>query len=241
MKPFLIAFSIIFCSTAAFAQLENKPVQPKKDWAKVDLSKRSSDHLMVQFGYMNWAQAPDSININGFNRQFNIYFMFDFPMKSNPKISVALGAGVGTDNMFFEKTTIDLKQQRGVIFKADSVNQYKKYKLATGYGEIPLELRYSSNPQNMNKGFKMAIGGKVGFSYDGHTKAKVDRDANGIGGYVYKEKNKELLNLTRFVGTFRVGYGNFTAYATYQLNNLFEENKGPAIKPWSVGLTLSGL
>jgi len=241
MKPFLIAFIFLFTSVTVFAQLENKPVTNKKDWSKVDLSKRSSDHLLVQFGYAGWAKAPDSINVNGFSRQFNIYFLFDFPFKTNPKISVAIGAGVGTDNIFFGNTTIDLKNRIEARFIRDTITQYKKYKLATGYAEIPLELRYSSNPENMNKGFKFALGAKVGLSYDAHTKAKVDLDANGQGGYVYKEKSKEFFNGTRIVGMMRVGYGNFSAYGTYNLTTLFKEGKGPDVRPWSIGLTLSGL
>jgi hypothetical protein len=241
MKPFLIAILILFCSAAAFAQLENKPVQQKKDWSKVDLSKRASDHLLIQFGYMNWTNTPDSINTSGFHRQFNVYFFFDFPFKSNPKISAALGGGVGTDNMYFEKTTIDLNQPKGIVFMPDSITQYKRYKLATAYAELPLELRYSSNPANMNKGFKMAVGAKVGFIFNAHTRARVDLDARGDGGYVEKIKNKYAFSNTRIIGTFRVGYGNFTAFATYSFTGLFDENRGPLVKPWSVGLTLSGL
>ena len=241
MKPFLIAISILFCSTATFAQLENKPVQQKKDWSKVDLSKRASDHLLIQFGYMNWANTPDTINTKGFHRQFNMYFLFDFPFKANPKISAALGIGVGTDNIFFQKTTIDLNQRSGIIFKPDSITKYKKYKIATAYAEIPLELRYSSNPENMNKGFKLAVGAKVGFNIDGRTKANVERDVNGLGGYVYKIKNKTNFNNTRIVGTLRVGFGNFSVYGTYALTSVFRENRGPAVKPWSIGLTISGL
>ena len=241
MKSFLIALTILFTSGSVFAQLENKPVSNKKDWSKVDLSKRASDHLLVQFGYAGWAKTPDSINVNGFSRQFNIYFLFDFPFKTNPKISVALGAGVGTDNIFFQNTTIDLINRIEVKFNRDSITQYKRYKLATGYAEIPLELRYSSNPENMNKGFKFALGAKVGLNYDGRTKAKVDLDANGLGGYTYKVKSKEFFNGTRIVGTMRVGYGNFTAFGTYNLTALFKEGKGPDIRPWSIGLTLSGL
>ena len=241
MKSLLIAFLILFCSAAAFAQLENKPVQPKKDWSKVDLSKRASDHLLIQFGYMNWANTPDTINTNGFHRQFNMYFLFDFPFKANPKISAAIGIGVGTDNIFFQKTTIDLNQRIGVIFKPDSVIQYKKYKIATAYAELPLELRFSSNPENMNKGFKFAVGAKVGFNFDARTKANVELDANGLGGYVSKIKNRTSFNNTRIVGTLRVGFGNFSVYGTYGLTSVFRENKGPAVKPWSIGLTISGL
>lgn len=241
MKPFLIAFSILFCSTAALAQLENKPVQQKKDWSKVDLSKRASDHLLIQFGYMNWTNAPDSINISGFHRQFNMYFFFDFPFKTNPKISAALGLGVGSDNMFFEKTTIDLNQTRGIIFKPDSITQYKSYRLATAYAEVPLELRYSSNPENMNKGLKLALGAKVGLNFNAHTRARVDLDSTGVGGYVAQIKNRNAFNNTRIVGTFRAGYGNFTLYGTYGLTGVFNETKGPIVKPWSIGLTISGL
>jgi hypothetical protein len=241
MKSLLIALSILFCSSAAFAQLENKPVQPKKDWSKVDLSKRASDHLLIQFGYMNWANAPDSINIGGFHRQFNMYFFFDFPFKTNPKISVALGVGVGSDNMFFQKTTIDLNQASGIIFKPDSITQYKRYRLATAYAEIPLEIRYSTNPENMNKGLKLAVGAKVGLNFNSHTRARVDLDATGVGGYVAQIKNKSAFNNTRIVGTFRAGYGNFSVYGTYGLTGIFNEGRGPIVKPWSIGLTLSGL
>ncbi len=241
MKPFVIAFSILFCSTAALAQLENKPAQQKKDWSKVDLSKRASDHLLIQFGYMNWTKTPDSINTNGFHRQFNMYFFFDFPFKTNPKISAALGAGFGADNMFFEKTTIDLNRPVGIIFKPDSITQYKRYRLATTYAEIPLELRYSSNPENMNKGFKLALGAKVGLNFNSHTRARVDRDSTGLGGYVIQINNKAAFNNTRIVGTFRAGYGNFTLYGTYGFTGVFNESRGPIVKPWSIGLTISGL
>ena len=241
MKRFLLVFVILLSYGAAFAQLENKPEPKKKDWAKVDLSKRSSDHLLIQFGYSGWDKKPDSIRVDGFSRSFNAYFFFDFPFKTMPKLSVGLGAGVGTDNIFFDKTIINLKAGKEVTFKTDTISIYKKYKLATGYFEIPLELRYSSNPENMNKGFKFALGAKVGLGYDAHVKAKVDRDVNLIGGYIYKEKDSRFLNNSRIVATMRVGYGNFSAFGTYSLTQLFNSGSGPAVKPFTIGLTISGL
>ncbi|MBO9571023.1 MAG: hypothetical protein J7497_02260, partial [Chitinophagaceae bacterium] len=59
----------------------------------VNLANRSKDHLLIQFGYNGWGAAPDSINTNGFPRTFNMYFLFDFPFKTNPHLSVAIGAG----------------------------------------------------------------------------------------------------------------------------------------------------
>jgi hypothetical protein len=241
MKLFLtVGFSLLLVFSS-YAQLENDPLKNKKKTQKIDLSQRPSDHLLIQFGYHGWAKTPDSINTTGFSNSFNIYFLFDFPFKSSPKLSVGIGAGVGTDNMYFERTTIDLKPIDQVRFYTDSIIDYKKYKLATGYFEIPLELRYSSNPVNMNRGLKVALGAKVGISYDGHIKANVDRDVNGLGGYKTKEKDRTHFNTPRIAGTFRIGWGNASAFATYTFNEFFKTNRGPDIRTWSVGLCFSGL
>lgn len=241
MKVFLTACCFLLLALSATAQLENNPLKTKKDWKKVDLSQRPSDHLLIQFGYHNWAKTPDSINIKGFSNTFNIYLLFDFPFKSNPRMSVAIGAGVGTDNLRFDRTTIDLKPIEEVRFITDTVINYKRYKLATGYFEIPLELRFSTNPENMNRGFKAAIGAKVGINYDGRTRAKVERDANGLGGYTLIEKDRTHFNTPRIAGTLRLGWGNISAFGTYTFNGMFKENRGPDVRSWSVGLCFSGL
>ena len=40
---------------------------------------------------------PDSIGTKGFSRTFNMYLMLDFPFRTNPHFSVALGPGFATD------------------------------------------------------------------------------------------------------------------------------------------------
>ena len=242
MKKLLLMLALVSCVVAASAQEDPKTTKGKKDWSKVNLGNRAADHFMIQFGYLGWAGRPDTINTHGFSRTFNAALMFDFPFKTNPHISAAIGLGVGTDNMFFENTTINIINRHEARFVPDTTTKYKKYKLATGYIEAPIELRYSANPENMNKGFKVALGLKVGALLDAHTKAKVDLDPNGFGGYVEKIKDKSFFNGTRFSGTLRIGYGHFSVFGTYQINNFFKDAQGPAgIHPYSVGLALSGL
>jgi hypothetical protein len=219
--------------------VEPKMPKPKPDYSKLDLSKRASDHFMFQYGMAGWGNA-DNITTKGFSRTFNTYFLFDFPFKTNPRLSAAIGPGIGTDNIFFEKTTIDLNNRVGATFSRDTINRYKKYKLTTAYVEVPLELRYSTKPENMNSGWKFALGLKVGTLVDGKTKAKVDLDAAGTGGYIAKEKDKRYFNSTRFAGTARIGYGNLSLFGSYTLTDYFKEGLGPDIRPFSVGLTLSG-
>ncbi len=239
MKRIVIALALLITGTAAWAQ-ETKPA--KKDWSKVDLSKRPADHFMIQFGYAGWTGAPDSINNGGFSRSFNMYLLFDFPFKTNPKLSVALGPGIGTDNIFFENTTIDIKNRTRAEFNRDTATQYKKYKLQTGYLELPVEFRYSSNPANMNKSFKFAIGAKVGTMIEAKTKAKVDLDTEGDGGYVSKVKDRKFFNGTRLAAIARVGYGNISVFGSYTFTEFFKEGSGPqGIRPFTVGLSLSGL
>jgi hypothetical protein len=219
---------------------EPKAPKIKPDYSKLDLSKRASDHFMLQFGMAGWGK-PDNITTKGFSRTFNGYFLFDFPFKSNPKLSVAVGPGVGTDNIFFDKTTVDLNDRNGVKFLRDTITRYKKHKLVTGYVEAPIELRYSTNPENMNKGWKFAVGAKIGTLIDAKMKSKIDLDATGTGGYFTKEKDRRYINSTRFALIGRVGLGNFSVFGSYTVTDFFKEGLGPSVRPYSFGVVLSGL
>src|SRR5215831_715750 len=236
---FVVLFTLIVASI--FAQDEPKP-EPKK---KANLVSRANDHLLLQFGYTSWAGRPDSIKTKGFPISFNAYFMFDFPFKSNPQISVGIGAGVGTDNIAFDKTYVGIKDITPTLQfhdQSDTIH-FKKNKLATTYLEAPLELRFSSNPENPNKSFKVALGIKGGLLMGAHIKQKTQQSASGatINDYIAKEYSKRFFNSSRFAGTVRVGYGVFSVFATYQINPLFKEGLGPDVRPWTIGLTLSGL
>jgi hypothetical protein len=214
---------------------EPKAPKVKPDYSKLDLSKRASDHFMLQFGIAGWGNKDENnITTNG-------YFLFDFTFKSNPHLSVAVGPGIGSDNIYFDNMTVDLNTRNGATFRRDTITQYKKNKLETGYLEAPIELRYSARPDNMNKGWKFAFGAKIGTLVSSKVKSKVDLDATGTGGYISKEKDKRYLNTTRFALTARAGLGNLSFFGTYTVTSFFKEGLGPSVRPFSFGLALSGL
>lgn len=223
-----------------------KPQKQKKDWSKVSLSNRPNDHFLMQLGYNGWASKPDTINTKGLPRSFNVYFMFDFPFKTNPRLSIAIGAGVGTDNMYFDKMTIDITGRNGnsLTFKdVSDTNHFKKYKLATTYLEAPVELRWSANPVSPNRSWKIALGAKVGTLVSAAAKGKNFQNKSGgtINAYTEKEKAKRFFNNTRLSVTGRVSRGVLGLYAAYQINSFIKEGFGPDIRPFQIGLTLSGL
>ena len=239
MKKILSLFAFALLTSAAFAQNDPKP---KKN--KPDMSNRANDHFLIQFGYTNWSGIPDTINQQGFSKSFNTYFMFDFPFKNNPKLSMAIGVGIASDHILFANTQVGIKDQTPAIrfTNVSDTNHYKKTKLATVYVEAPVELRFSADPLH-GKGFKAAVGVKVGTMINAHTRnAKFqDKGGNLISDHVQKESSAKFFNKNRLSLMGRVGYGHFSLYGSYQLPALFKDGSGPDVKPYAIGITLSGL
>lgn len=237
-------FALIISGLIVTGLAAQETPAPEKKNEKVVLSSRSNDHLMVQLGYTGWAGIPDTINKKGLSKSLNIYFMFDFPFKSSPKMSIGVGAGIGSDHIGFTKTNLGIKENTSSIHftNVPDTNHYKKTKLATVYLEAPVELRFSANPET-GKGVKAALGVKVGTLLNAHTRnTKLeDKSGNLLNDYVMKESSKRFFNKTRISGTARLGYGHFTLYGSYQLTPLFKDGSGPEVRPFSIGITLSGL
>ena len=239
-KIALFAFSCFLINSLV---AQDSTVKKKK--APINLSGRANDHFMIQLGYAGWAGKPDSINTGGFSKSFNVYFMFDFPFKTNPKLSMAFGPGISSDHIQFKKTYVGIKDATETLqFRDQSdTNHFKKTKLNTTYLEAPVEFRYTANPLNSDKSFKFAIGAKVGTIINAHTRNKEweNKSGNTLNSYMMKESSKRFFNTTRLVGTARVGLGHFTLYGSYQITSLFKEGVAAEIRPFSIGLTISGL
>jgi len=206
---------------------------------------RANDHFMFQIGYTTWQGKPDSIHTSGLPRSINLYFLFDYPFKTNPHLSTAIGAGIATDNIYFDETYIGIKDNTATLRFQDQsdTSHFKKYKLSTAYLEAPVELRYRSNPENDAKSFKVAIGAKAGVLLNAHTKGKTleDKADHTLISYTLKENSKRYFNSNRISLTGRVGYGHLSLFTSYQLTPLFKEGVASTIRPMTIGLTISGL
>lgn len=242
MKKFVLTILCGLSFLALFAQdsITNKTPQ------KIDLSNRPGDHFMVQFTSDHWTGMPDSISSHqsGFSRGLSIYVMTDKPFKGDPHFSIGIGLGIGSSNIVFKKMNVDVKSTaaRLPFTPVDSTDHFKRYKLSMSYLEVPLELRFSSNPVSGNS-WKIALGGKVGTLINLHTKGKelLDKNNRTINSYTAKENSKKYFNSTRIMATARIGYGIFSLFGAYQLNNILKDAAGPNMKLFQVGFTLSGL
>jgi len=243
MKKIILTVCVIVTAIAASAQTTGQ----KKDWKK-EIIDRPSDHIMVQLTSDHWSGVPDSISshMKGLSRGLGISFMFDKPFKTDPHWSVAFGIGVNGSSIFFDKMAVDIKSTTSSklpFINQDSLNHYKKYKLVTAYLEVPVELRYTFSPEKENKSWKAALGLKVGTLINVHTKGKnlVDRNGTSLNSFTEKESKKSFFGSNRVMATARVGIGHITLVCNYQLSAFLKDGVGPDIKPYQIGICLSGL
>lgn len=118
------------------------------------------------------------------------------------------------------------------------VNGVKKSMVAMTYVDIPLELRFSTLPDDPARSFKVAIGGRVGYLLNAHTKIKYKED-----GDMKKLKNAQFYNFNRlrYSAYLKIYLGNFGLFGYYNISPLFEDGKGPmqtTTQSYTVGITL---
>jgi hypothetical protein len=229
MKKIILFFTLI--SSVAFAQEELKKTIKDK-------SQNDKDRIVMQLSSEMWLTKPDSVEVKGTSRGFGLYWMFvDLPVGS-PKLTFSFGLGAFASNIF-NNASVNESDTFTSLVPIPTSFDYKRTKIVTTYLELPIELRYCSNPDNRNNSFKMGVGFKGGLLVGSHSKIKTKaRDVNG-NLTVYKENGIKFLNQYRYGPTFRIGYGSFNVFAYYSLSTLFVKNKGPEIVPFSVGFLIS--
>jgi hypothetical protein len=242
MRKIVIAVFAACLVSTAFAQTDSVIHHVIPGYKK---ETPSNDHFFIQLGYLTWTNKPDSINTKGFPRTLNMFVMLNFPFKTNPHWSVAIGPGISSDNMYFDKMTVGIARTTSSVQFRDvsDTAHFKKYKLSTNYLEAPVELRYRFNPADDRKSVKIAFGAKMGVLLNAHVKGKTLQNASNqtLNEYIMKEATKRFFNKQRLSVMGRVGVGSFTIFATYAITPMFQEGLGPAIHPLSVGLNISGL
>jgi hypothetical protein len=203
------------------------------------VSKPSRDHFLIQLSNDRWTNVPDSVQLRNGGRGVGLYLMYDFPIK-NSNFSFGAGLGYRFSNIYLKRQSMELdsRTDKVVFTAADSAIKGNKY--VSHFLEVPLELRYFANKENRNRGFKFAIGAKIGYT--------------GLGGAYYKEKasisGKYIGHVTktnrfsqnwRLAPSARIGWGNFSVFAEYTVTPIFKTGMAPEVRPFAAGIVISGL
>ncbi len=236
-KSALLFILVAFCWSDIHAQ--DAPAGSSSGTKKT--FKPSRDFAMLQLTYEGWNNTPDSIKTSGIGRGLNFYVCYDFPIAKS-HFSFAAGLGVANSNIYFKDQRVVMNTGASQIsfLTLDSVAtlDYKRSKFSTTYIEAPFELRFYGNKDNRNRGFKMAIGMRVGLLMNAHTKDRVN-----VGNQYINEKavTKRYVETWRFAPSVRIGWGNLSVVGSYNMAQLFKQGQGPEVYPYSIGICLSGL
>ncbi len=202
-------------------------------WSAIEIGMNNyltSDYSMSlppELSYMD-LHTGKSFNININFAQLGIGLTRHF--------GIVTGLGLEFNDYKFEGNNNISKDEEGVIgpmYPADGI-EYEKTKLTTTYLTMPLMLE-AQIPVRYRRTINIAAGAIGGVKLGSHNKL-VYYDG---GKQKVKEKDDFSLSVLRYGPTVRLGYDSFQVYATYYMNGLFLENKGPELYPFQLGIAIA--
>lgn len=215
-----LGFAIL--SFSSFAQTEGT-TQTTSKRGRPDIP----GFFSVEFGFNQGINKPDSLFSTSFwgSRTVNIYYQGDYRIGTS-KFSVHPGIGLGLERYKFKDNyTLGYKTDSQEVEMIPSpFDDTKKSMVVMNYFDIPVDFRFTLNPDDPNRSFKVAVGGRIGFLYDSFLKFKYRED-----GETKKLKDKQdySLNPLRYGISLKVGVGNFHAFGYYDFSPKFEKDLGP--------------
>lgn len=208
------------------------------------LQSDSKDRLIFEIAHANWSNRPAGTKLKWHSRAINIYLMYDIALNKKGNISFAPGVGLGT-NVYNHNKEFGVNDDGLTFFSPlDTVN-YDSNTLSTNFFDIPLELRFRTNPNKFGKRFKVALGFKGGYLFNGHTKWVGESKFNtDLATEKFKNFSIPNLNNLRYGYTLRIGYSNFNIVGFYSAAPLFDIGKSTVtdgIKPFYIGFSFNSL
>lgn len=202
-------------------------------WAGIDIGSNgylnSSNGTAVPSAYnfldLDYAKSI-YVSLNLFEKDFHIYKNY---------LNLVTGLGVEFNNYALKRNVTISNNNDFTTAYTDTVRTFTKNKLKAAYLTLPVlfEINTSKNP---NKAFHIAVGGVIGYRIASKQKQIYEVDNNNV-----KIKTKDDFNLNpfRLYATARVGFDQYTLFANYAVNEMFETGKGPTLYPFSLGLNIS--
>lgn len=118
----------------------------------------------------------------------------------------------------------------------DTIYNFRRNKLTVSHLNVPLMMEFQTrNRQNGSTPFHIAAGVNTGVRLRSHTK-QVYRDEGSR--QTDKDRDDFFLAPFRYEAMVTIGWGQINLFATYALNDMFRQDKGPELVPFSAGIRL---
>jgi Outer membrane protein beta-barrel domain len=198
--------------------------------------------FLLELGFNFPQTAPDKFDASFFgSRTFNVYYQHDIRIPIlKSKFRIAPGIGFGFDRFKFN-SNYTIAYESGDLTMSRINLDITKSQFITNYIDVPIELKYTKNPSNPDRSFKIAAGFRAGLLLNAFTKIKYDVENQGT--YKDKSRNNWNVNTYRYGFYGKVGVGNFSFFGYYNMSTLFKNEEGPdesSINNLTVGISLAG-
>ena len=224
---------ILSLSLLSFSAL-SQTTEPAKKTGRPDIP----GTFTVELGINRALNTPDDFTTGLWgSRSVNIYYQYELRILKS-RFSFVPGVGLSLERFKWRNGQVLGYQREDNLFNepilsTDTMHLFsmaqhqipglRKSQLVTNYVDVPLELRYTFNPDDPARSVKIGVGARVGYLYDAFNKLKMKQD-----GETMQIKDKQNFNLTRFrYGVFaKLSFGNFSLFGYYNLTPLFQDGKG---------------
>ena len=212
---------------------KEKTKKYENSWSGIDVG---FNMLLNSSNQLSFGNRPYWENEIGRSTSFHFnLFSHKFPIvKQYVGFVTGFGFGMNTIGINRDYRLQTNSDSTYAILINDSTNNVRVNSLTMGVFEVPLLLEFATKRKREHS-FHLAagvIGGiRVGSSYFMRGKK------NNVK---YRETVNDAFNINPFQldATVRLGYGDFGAYASYGLTNLFKGNKAPQMSIFQFGVTL---
>ena len=182
----------------------------------------------VEYDYLTLKYEKSiDVNINVYEQNINL---------ANNKFGMITGIGFRWNNYRFSNNVVLVPDSSEVYGFRDYSRDWAKSKLVVNYITIPLLFEYQTNRFSRKNSFHITAGAIFGWRYASHTKMLYFNN----GRHKPKQWDSFHLNPFRYDATMRIGWGVINLYATYSMNTMFKEGRGPELYPFAIGITLIG-
>ncbi len=179
------------------------------------------DQFYLGLSFNLVSDGPSGFSQDGFSGGFHAGFIRDMPFNKRRNLAVGLGLGYSVNvyntNLYIGEQVNGLNNYQ--VFDTDLEDG--KNRFFTHLIEVPFQLRWRSSTPTKFTFWRIYTGIKLGYIFSFNSVSEIE-----LGDH--SESDPTGLERWRYVGTFAVGNGSFSAFINYSLNPLFSVDN-PAI------------
>ncbi|WP_200974408.1 outer membrane beta-barrel protein [Echinicola sp. 20G] len=195
-------------------------------------NRRHRSSLHFDLGINSWVNDNSAPTVKAWG-SWNVAINYQHQYKISDHFSLIPSLGVSWYNFKLEdKDLIALKTSEGIVFEEYEDGEGTKSKIAASF----LNLSFIPTFHSANQRFGIGLGPYMGYRVGGRGKFVYD-DEDGKSHKIIENSNMYVNNI-RYGGRLTVTVSNVDFYVNYDLNELFQQDKGPEVNALSFGLIL---